>query len=110
MQPQAAPAAAAGAGPSAAAAPGAAPQGGLAPVHRFRRADELHRAPHIMRPVGVGACCNPPVITWCDYARQLVIATWKVSTVYRALVLLTCADRVSCVSFSSAVTAEWVCR
>ncbi len=53
-----------GAGPSSAAVPGVAPQGGLAPMRNFRRVDEVHKAPHIMRPVGNGAphprpCARP---------------------------------------------------
>ena len=55
LHPQAAAAASAGAGLSSAVAPGVAPQGGLAPVRNFRRVDEVHKAPHIMRPVGNGA-------------------------------------------------------
>ena len=50
---------AAGAGPMAATVPGVHPQGGLAPVHRFRRVDEVHKGPYIVPPVGVGAAdCN----------------------------------------------------
>jgi len=59
LQPQAA----SGAGPSAAAAPGVAPQGGLGPIRNFRRVDEVHKAPHIMRPVGNGAPHRRRVMT-----------------------------------------------